>query len=161
MLPSDPNEKAALRRSYRRGERAAWVSIALFTRQDDPNRRASINRIYPEERTSRIDRIALPITLDGRPDGSVSVPAMVGQKEQHRLVVVYWYQLGHRAYGNVYAYRLALMREILFNRQADAALVRIAIPLQATEPVDGSLRLVSEIAPPLYAATTHALAQWR
>jgi hypothetical protein len=45
-----------------------WVSIALFTRQDDPDQRASINRIYPERNTSRIERIALPITLNGVPD---------------------------------------------------------------------------------------------
>ncbi|HET8578977.1 MAG TPA: exosortase-associated EpsI family protein, partial [Methylomirabilota bacterium] len=47
-LPDDPRERAAIRRTYRHGQEQAWVSVAIFTRQDDVSRRASINFIYPE-----------------------------------------------------------------------------------------------------------------
>ena len=66
--------------------------------------------------------------------------------------MVYWRQLGRRVYGDHYRYRLALMRKVLFRRQADAMLVRLAIPIETGDALGHSLRVVSEIAPPLYAA---------
>jgi len=156
-LPIDPNEKASIRRAYRRDERVIWVSIALFTRQDDPDQRASINRIYPERNTSRIEQMTLPITLNGMPDSVITVPAVVVHTGEERLVVVYWHQLGQRAYGSDYRYRLALMREVLFARRGDAVLVRLAIPVEPSEAPRDMLRATSELAPALHAALIQAL----
>jgi len=149
-LPADPNEKAALRRTYRRAGQVVWVSVALFAREDDPKRRGSIDRIFPEANTSRIDRVAIPVVLNGATP--VRLPAVVGYKQGGPLAVVYWRQLGRRVYGDDYRYRLALMREILFRRQADAMLVRLGIPAESGGALEDALSLVSEIAPPLYAA---------
>ena len=77
---------------------------------------------------------------------------MVGYKQGGPLAVVYWRQLGRRVYGDDYRYRLALMREVLFRRQADAMLVRLGIPAESGGALEDALSLVSEIAPPLYAA---------
>jgi len=156
-LPIDPNENVTVRQTYRQGERIVWVSVAFFSRQDDPSRRNSLSSIYPEVSASRIDRFALPITLDGASQSAVSVPAVVIYRNQQRQVVVYWHQLGRRAYGSEYKYRLALMREVLFQRRADTLLVRVAIPLNATQTPEDALTIVSEIAPPLYAALIKTL----
>jgi uncharacterized protein DUF3485 len=92
-LPIDPSEVAAVRRTYRSGPRVAWVSVALFTRQDDPERRASINRIYPEQDVSRVERAALP-GASPRPN------AVVVSRRDRRVVVAYWYQIAGRAYAS-------------------------------------------------------------
>lgn len=157
-LPRDPNEGTTVRRTYQRGDRVIWTSVALFTRQNAAGRRPSIDRIYPEKNTSRIDRLTLPVALNGVPGGSLRLPVIIGQKEQQRLVVVYWHQLGGSAYGTEYGYRLALMREVLFRRPAESALVRIAMSMRPTDAMDESLRVASEIAPPLYGAVASALA---
>jgi EpsI family protein len=149
-LPVDPNEKAVLRRTYRRAGQVVWVSIALFAREDDPKRRSSIDRIFPEANTSRIDRVAIPVSLNGA--APMRLPAVVGYKQGGPLAVVYWRQLGRRVYGDDYRYRLALMREVLFRRQAGAMLVRLAIQGESGGALEDALSVASEIAPPLYAA---------
>lgn len=157
-LPRDPSEGTTVRRTYQRGERVIWTSVALFTRQNEADRRPSIDRIYPEKSTSRIDRITLPIALNGVPGSLLRLPVIIGQKEQRQLVVVYWHQLGRGAYGGESGYRLALMREVLLRRPAQSALVRIAMSVRPMEAMDESLRVASEIAPPLYSAVAAALA---
>jgi len=149
-LPVDPNEKAAVRRTYRRAGQVLWVSVALFAREDDPKRRGSIDRIFPEANTSRIDRVAIPVILNGA--APVQLPAVVGYRQGGALAVVYWRQLGRRVYGDDYRYRLALMRKVLFRRQADAILVRLGIQAESGGALEDALSVVSEIAPPLAAA---------
>ena len=156
-LPEDPNEKIVVRRGYRRGERVAWVSVALFSRQDLPDRRASLNLIYPERNATRIDPMPLTLALNGSPDRTLTLPAVVVQREEQRLLVAYWHQIGPRAYGGEYAYRLALMRDILVDHAADMVLVRIAVPIAAGESPSQALGPVREIAPALYAAVKAAL----
>jgi EpsI family protein len=152
-LPVDPNEKISVRRTYRRGDRVLWVSVALFGRQDLPDRRASLNLIYPEKNTTRIERLPFALALNGSVDSALSLPTVMVQREQQqRLLVVYWHQLGTHAYGNEYRYRLAMMRDILLDRRADMILVRIGAPLESEERPEQALALVKELAPALYAA---------
>ncbi|MBI2527060.1 MAG: exosortase-associated EpsI family protein [Candidatus Rokubacteria bacterium] len=152
-LPVDPNGRSALRRTYQRGPDTLWVSVAVFSRQQEPERRAAINLIYPERNTVRIDRLPFTLSLNGSPDPPLELPAMVIQRDQERrLLVVYWHQMGRRAYGSEYAHRLALTRDILFARRADSVLVRIATPLPPEGTLDQRLGPLREIAPALYAA---------
>lgn len=53
---------------------------------------------------------------------------------------------------------VASMREVLFRRPAESALVRIAMSMRPTEAMEDSLRVASEIAPRLYGAVASALA---
>jgi EpsI family protein len=152
VLPIDPNERGAVRRTYRDGPRVAWVSAALFTRQDDSRRKPSINLIYPQERVSLIERVPLRVALNGSPAQAQALPAVVVHDRGQRLVVGYWHQIGSRAYGNEYSYRAALLRDILLSRRADAILVRIAVPARPEEGLAGALGAVAELAPPIYAA---------
>ncbi|HKX02626.1 MAG TPA: EpsI family protein, partial [Methylomirabilota bacterium] len=137
-LPIDPSEVAAVRRTYRSGPRVAWVSVALFTRQDDPERRASINRIYPEQDVSRVERAALP-GASPRPN------AVVVSRRDRRVVVAYWYQIAGRTYASETRFRLALMREILLARRGDSLLARVAVPV-APDGIAASLASASELA---------------
>ena len=76
-LPRDPNETVSFRRTYREGDRVAWVSVALFVRQDDPKRRASLNLVHSEANAKRIEGMRVPISLKGTADTSVTLPAKV------------------------------------------------------------------------------------
>lgn len=126
ILPSDPNEKLSVRRTYRQGGRVAWVSVALFVGQDDEARRASINKLYPQRGVSLIEPVALSATLYGPAAAPVALPAVIVHQDPRRLLVAYWHQIGPRVYGNEYRFRLALMRDLIFARRADSLLIRIA-----------------------------------
>jgi len=120
-LPIDAAGVAAMRRAYRSGPRVAWVSVALYTRQDDPERRASINRIYPERDVSRVERVRLP--------GPARASAVSVSRRDRRVIVAYWYQIGERTYASEARFRLALITEILLARRGDSLLARVAVPV--------------------------------
>jgi EpsI family protein len=133
VLPVDASETATMRRTYRSGQRVAWVSVALFTRQDEPDRRASVNRIYPEKDVSMLERVALP-----------PIAAVVVSRPDRRFVVAYWHQIGGWMYASESRFRLALMRDILFARRGNSLLVRIAVPV-GPEGVPAALTTAAEL----------------
>ena len=151
-LPSDPNEKSAVRRTYRNGSQVAWVSIALFVGQNNDARRASVNKIYPQRSVSLIQPLRITVPLNGPSASPVALPVVAVHQESQRLVVVYWHQIGRQSFGNEYRFRLALTREILFARRADSILVRIAAPGSDRSGIAQALETVSALAPLLYAA---------
>lgn len=133
VLPVDASETAAMRRTYGSGRSVAWVSVALFTRQDEPDRRASVNRIYPEKDVSMVERVDLP-----------PIAAVVVSGPARRFVVAHWHQIGGRMYASGPGFRLALMRDILFARRGDSLLVRIAVPV-GPEGVPAALTTAAEL----------------
>jgi EpsI family protein len=150
ILPTDPNEKISVRRTYRSGNHLAWVSVALFVGQDDEARRASINKIYPQRGASLIEPVSFAVPLDG--SGSRRLPAVIIHQSSRRLLVAYWHQIGSRVYGNEYRFRLALMRDVIFARRADTLLVRIATPAGIESRVADDLAVVAELVPSIHAA---------
>jgi len=152
ILPPDPNEKISVRRTYRNGNHLAWVSVALFVGQDDDVRRASINKIYPQRGASLIEPVSFAVLLDGSAAGPITLPAVIVHQDSRRLLVAYWHQIGNRVYGNEYRFRLALMRDVIFARRADALLVRIATPAGPAAQVADDLAVVAGLAPSVYAA---------
>lgn len=151
VLPVDPAELARVRRTYRRSGQTAWIAVAAFTRQDVPKRRASINLIYPRRHTASIEQLTLPLSLNGSPGSTATLPAVVVRSEDQRFVVVYWRQLGSRVHGSDYGYRLALMRSSLLSGKADMILVRIAVPLPPSGGMDEALSAVAGLAPAVHA----------
>jgi len=150
FLPSDSHEAAAVRRTYRNGERMAWISVALFTHQDEPLRRPSVGHIYPETHVALIKRADLTMALDGtRP---TTLPARVIHRGGRQHLVVYCHQVGGRVYGSEYWYRWALVRRILLARRGDSIVVRIAVPVDPSQGLPRSLSVAAELGPPLYAA---------
>ena len=152
ILPPDPNEKISVRRTYRNGNHLAWVSVALFVGQDDDARRASIDKIYPRRGASLIESFSFAAPLDGSAAGPMTLPAVIVHQDSRRLLVAYWHQIGNRVYGNEYRFRLALMRDVIFARRADALLVRIATPAGPATQVADDLAVVAGLAPFIYAA---------
>lgn len=150
VLPLDNHEAAAIRRTYRDGQRVAWISVALFTHQDEPLRRASVQHIYPETHVARIEPADLTMALDGR--NPTTVPARLIHRGGRQHVVAYWYQIEGHAYGSDYWYRWALVRRILLDRRADSLLVRIAVPVDRAQGLSSSLSVAAELGPRLYLA---------
>lgn len=152
ILPPDPNEKISVRRTYRNGNHLAWVSVALFVGQDDDARRASISKIYPQRGASLIEPVSFAVPLSGSAAGPVTLSAVIVHQDSRRLLVAYWHQIGNRVYGNEYRFRIALMRDVIFTRRADALLVRIATPAGPAPQVADDLAVVAGLAPSIYAA---------
>jgi EpsI family protein len=149
LLPPDPHEMAAVRRTYRSGERTAWISVALFTGQDDPRRRVSINHVYPDRQVALVEPVDITVALDGSSPATLRARVIARGRERH--AIVYWHQIQRRTYGSEYAFRLALMRRVLVARRGDSALVRIAVPVDQMD-LARSLGSIVELGPPLHAA---------
>lgn len=160
ILPPDPNEKISVRRTYRNGDHLAWVSVALFVRQDDDARRASINKIYPQRGASLIEPVSFAAPLNGSAAGPVTLPAVIVHQDSRRLLVAYWHQIDRQTFGGEYRFRLALTREILFARRADSILVRIAVPGTDRSGIAQALESVSTLAPLLYTAMNDSIPAW-
>jgi EpsI family protein len=152
ILPPDPYEKLSLRRTYRNGDRVAWIAVALFVGQDDEVRRGSINKIYPQRSVSRIEPVSFTVALNGPATNPISLPAVIIHQDSRRLLVAYWHQIGNRAYGNDYRFRFALMRDVVFARRADSMLVRVATPVGSESQVVDDLAVVAALAPDVYTA---------
>jgi len=155
LLPPDPHEMAAVRRTYRSGGRVAWISVALFARQDEPARRASINHVYPERQVALVEPVAITMALEG---SSPTLRARVIHRGSEQRAIVSWHQIGDRIYADEYSFRLALMRRVLVARQGDSVLVRIAVPIDQGSR-GSSLASVAELGPPLHAALTRILGE--
>lgn len=159
-LPVDPNERSAVRRTYRNGSQVALVSVALFAGQNSEARRASVNKIYPQKNVSLIQPLSLTVPLNGPSASPVALPAVALHQNSQRLVVVYWHQIGRQTFGSEYRFRLALVREILFARRGDSILVRIAVPGTDPSGIAEALATVSTLAPLLYTAMNDAMTAW-
>lgn len=157
VLPADPSEKMSVRRTYRSGDRVAWVSVSLFVSQDEEARRGSVNKIYPQRNVSLIEQIPFQARLDESMAGPVRIPAVLVHLDPERLLVAYWHQIGPRVYGGEYRFRLALMRDLIFTRRADSLLIRIATPAGRGRPREGDLAVVSNLAPAVYAALSQEM----
>jgi EpsI family protein len=152
ILPRDPSEKLSVRRTYRGGGHVAWVSVSLFVGQDEEARRGSINKIYPQRNVTLIEAVPFTARLGGPSVSPVTLPAVLVHQESERLLVAYWHQIGNSVYGSEYGYRLALMRDLIFTRQADTLLIRIATPASRGRPAADDLAVVTSLAPSVHAA---------
>jgi len=152
ILPADPSEKLSVRRTYRSGARVAFVSVSLFSGQDEEAHRGSINKIYPQRSVSLIEAVPFSARLTGSTGGPVTLPAVVVHQESERLLVAYWHQIGNSVYGNEYRFRLALMRDLILTRRADTLLIRIATPAGRGRPLADNLAVVADLARAVYAA---------
>jgi EpsI family protein len=148
ILPTDPNEKLSVRRTYRNGDHVAWITVALFVGQD----RGSINKIYPQRSVNRIEPVTFTAALNGSATSPLVLPAVIIHQDSRRLLVAYWHQIGNRVYGDEYRFRFAQMRDMVFARRADSMLVRIATPAGPAPQLGMDLATVAGLASDMYAA---------
>ena len=147
VLPVDPNAVTAVRRTFTRGADVAWMSAASFERPDDPARRAQVNLLLPQRGATRIEHVPFAVALAGT--AATPVTAVIVHRGDSSLGVLYWYQVGTRAYGGEYGYRAALLLDLLMRRPGESTLVRLATPLGAAEPPERALARLAERAPTL------------
>ena len=147
VLPVDANAVNALRRTFARGADVAWMSAASFERPDDPGRRAQVNLLLPQRGATRIEHVPFAIALGGT--APTPVTAVIVHRGDSSLGVLYWYQVGSRAYSGEYGYRAALLLDLLMRRPGESTLVRLATPLGAGEPPERALARLGELAPAL------------
>ena len=152
VLPPDPRQAGADRLTFRSGAQVAYATMAFYSGQDDSTRRPSLRHITAA-RPSRVDRSALRIRSIAGTE-PLSVTAALVHHGQARTLLVYWHELDGRAYGDAYAFRLALGRSALFHRRADSTMVRVAVPVaDEVAGLEQARAVVQDLVPALHAAT--------
>ena len=61
---------------------------------------------------------------------------MLTQNSQHRVLVLYWFQVGEETFGGEFEKRLIQIRNALFFARSDGAVVRLATPLTNSDTID-------------------------
>jgi EpsI family protein len=61
---------------------------------------------------------------------------MLTQNGQHRVLVLYWFQVGEQTFGGEFEKRLIQIRNALFFARSDGAVVRLATPLTNSDTID-------------------------
>jgi EpsI family protein len=85
----------------------------------------------------------------------VRVNRYILQRDQERVLVLYWYQGRGRIEPNEYKVKWDLLRDAALRRRSDEALVRIVVPVIANE--DDALELGAQVARQVIPATDRAL----
>jgi EpsI family protein len=135
----DPRATDELMRVYRRGGDVIWASVAYYPYQGEGRRAAARELLIPGHSWSVRDERRLTIPTPGAGQGSIDATQMILASESWRLAVVYWYQLPGRTASSEHQYRGLLLYNRLVHQRADAALVRIATPLDASQELGPAL----------------------
>ena len=89
------------------------------------------------------------------PLGSVTVNRYLLQKENQRVLVLYWYQGRGRIQANEYLVKWDLLRDSALRQRSGEALVRIVVPIQTDE--DAAFAIAAEMAAEVASALPAAL----
>jgi len=83
---------------------------------------------------SSVGHVALP-----QPQNSgLTVARVLIQRGQKRMLVYYWFEQRGRHLSNEYSMKWYLLRDAWFRNRTDGALVRLATPIDAHEPVESA-----------------------
>jgi EpsI family protein len=152
LLPRDPRADESLVRTYERGGTTVHVAVTYYGRQWDTRRLLAASVIEPpggwiESQTSTID---LPVSQAPRASSPRAATLLMRRAEQ-RYALVYWYQLGDRAFASDVRYRASLLASTLFRRRSEGMLVRIAalVPSEAADPFAAQRAFVPDFYPEL------------
>jgi EpsI family protein len=75
---------------------------------------------------------------------------MLTQNGQHRVLVLYWFQVGEETFGGEFEKRLIQIRNALFLGRSDGAVVRLATPLTNSDKIDEAKNRLAGFAAELY-----------
>lgn len=83
------------------------------------------------------------------PGGEVPVNRYILQRDDERVLVLYWYQGRGRVQANEYLVKLDLLRDSALHRRSDEALVRIVVPIESSEEQAFAVarRIATEVIP--------------
>jgi EpsI family protein len=92
-------------------------------------------------------------------NSSVSANWMLMQGNNVRYLVLYWYQIGDGTFSGELKKRLVLVRNRIFRRRSDLALVRLATPLPELDKLDQAKSRLAGFAAQLYPNLLRVLPQ--
>jgi EpsI family protein len=75
---------------------------------------------------------------------------MLTQNGQHRVLVLYWFQVGEKTFGGEFEKRLIQIRNALLLGRSDGAVVRLATPLTNSDKIDEAKNRLAAFAAELY-----------
>ncbi len=75
---------------------------------------------------------------------------MLTQNGQHRMLVLYWFQVGEETFGGEFEKRMIQIRNALFFGRSDGAVVRLATPLTNSDKIDEAKNRLAAFAAELY-----------
>lgn len=92
------------------------------------------------------------ITIPGGED--VPVNRYILERDDERVMVLYWYQGRGRVQANEYRVKLDLLRDSALHGRSDEALVRIVVPLESSEDAafEAASRIAAEVVPAVESA---------
>lgn len=102
-----------------------------------------------------IDPIELPLNANA----ALRANWMLMQNNNIRYLVLYWYQVGETTFSGELSKRLALMRNTIFRRRSDVAVIRLAIPLADLDKTEQAKRKLVGFAAELYPNLRRVLPQ--
>lgn len=99
--------------------------------------------------------LAFGVATVATAQGAVTVNRYLIQHDQERAVVLYWYQGRGRVEANEYAVKLDLLRDAALRGRSEEALVRVLVPVRASE--DEAFELATRVAATVIPAVDRAL----
>ncbi|HXH81545.1 MAG TPA: EpsI family protein [Candidatus Tectomicrobia bacterium] len=135
LVPLDAGAPQQVARTYRNGPSTIWLVVGYYPDQRDDARPPAQRLIYPAHGWAGVRTRAVSVPL-AEPGAEVSATQVVMRRDDARLAVLYWYQLGPHSVAGDHAYRLRLLYNRLVHDRADMALVRIASPVPPDADAD-------------------------
>lgn len=138
----DPHAEETLSRLYESPDKK---QIELFVgyngRQFDENRLQSPKLVFPRGwEYASTDEISIPLAGE-KPIDAVG---LVTKKSNAKRFVLFWYEVRGRSFASDFRNRMELIRGLAFHGRTDAAVVRLATPIEEFESVEKAKdRLVS------------------
>jgi len=80
----------------------------------------------------------------------ISANWMLTQSGQHRVLVLYWFQVGEKTFGGEFEKRLIQIRNAIFLGRSDGAVVRLATPLTNSDTLDEAKNRLAAFAAELH-----------
>lgn len=154
----DPNAQVQLSRTYSAtGEPPVEVYVGFRGRQQGEKQLQSPKLQIPYGwNYVWIEPAQLPAS---GANASLNANWMLMQSNNIRYLVLYWYQVGESTFSGELKKRLAVVRNTIFRRRSDAAVVRLATPLPDLDKLDHAKSRLAGFAAELYPNLLRVLPQ--
>ena len=77
-----------------------------------------------------------PADIEVTGNGAIRGNWILTRKGDSMRLVLYWYQINKSAFAGEFEYRLRQLKRALLERRSDGAVVRLATPVKAGEPIE-------------------------
>ena len=154
----DPNAEIQLSRTYSSAEAAPVEIYVGFRGKQQGEKKLGSPKLHIPYGWNYvwIEPVELPAT---GANASLDANWMLMQGNNMRYLVLYWYQVGDSTFSGELKKRLALVRNTIFHRRSDGAVVRLAMPLPDLDKLDHAKSRLAGFAAELYPNLLRVLPQ--